>query len=122
MGQRNILASFRTVDQAQRAKEFLVQNGFDIVQIDNISPYPGEGTDQFMNPITGKIESLVNLTLAGNPDSKNADILIAAAPEASGMADGSGMEKNQNVLLTVVTDDEHGESAENIIKKYGGSF
>ncbi|MBO8172146.1 MAG: hypothetical protein H0Z33_09650 [Bacillaceae bacterium] len=128
MSERHLLASFRSVDHAIQAERALQNEGFHEVQVDRVSPYPGEGTQELRNPITGNISSLADLTLDADITNKSAGILTAADVSASGMADGFNMDQGneqdagRNILLTVVTSQKRAEEAENIIKKYGGEI
>jgi len=124
MAERNLLAGFISFDDAQAAEKALKQAGFTEIQVDDVSPYPGEGVQQVMNPITGNIPSLGHMTLDADFSSKSASILAATDVSASGMSDGDGMmpEVNQGVLLTAVVPAEKADQAEKIIKEYGGNI
>ncbi|RKD22896.1 hypothetical protein BEP19_11715 [Ammoniphilus oxalaticus] len=124
MAKKNFLAGFVSIDDAQAAEQALNEAGFTITQVDQISPYPGEGPQQVMNPLTGNIPSLGYLTLDAEFNSKSAAILAATDVSASGMSDGDGMmpEVNQGVLLTAVVPADQAEQAEQIIKQYGGNI
>lgn len=128
MEQRNFLASFETMAQAKKAALALHNSGFTDVQTDYVHPYPGEGVDQLMNPITGNIPSLSHLTLDATPTDRSAGILISADNAASGMSDdydtsdGQRPDVARNVLLTVVTTEKRAKEAERIIKQYGGEL
>lgn len=124
MKERNLLAGFVSVDDAQKAEQALRQAGFTETQVDTVSPYPGEGVQQRMNPLTGNIPGLGHMTLDADFGSKSASILAAADVSASGMSDGDGImpEVNQGVLLTAVVSAERADQAEQIIKQYGGNI
>lgn len=126
MSQQNLLFYFKSVDDAKQAEQALHDAGFTEVQVDEISAYPGEGVQERMNPITGNIPSLADLTLAADISRKSAGILTTSDVNASGMSDGFNMnegheqEAGRNVLVTVVTSEERGDEARGILKKYGG--
>ncbi len=124
MKERNLLAGFVSVDDAQKAEQALKQAGFTETQVDTVSPYPGEGVQQRMNPITGNIPGLADMTLDADFDSKSASILAAVDISASGISDGDGMmpEVNQGVLLTAVVPADQADQAEQLIKQYGGNI
>lgn len=124
MKERNLLASFVSVDDAQEAEKALNQAGFSITQVDSIRFYPGEGPRQTMNPLTGDFPGLGYLTLDADFNSVSAGILAATDPSASGMSDGDGMmpEANRNVLLTAVVPEEQAEQAIEMIRQYGGEI
>ena len=74
-----------------------------------------------MNPITVEIPSLGNLTLAGDfPSGRDASVLAAVDPDASGMADRGDDNMNRSVLLTAVVPEERGDEATEIIRSFGG--
>lgn len=118
--ERAILAGFHTVDAAEQAAQLLQQAGFKTVQVDQVGEYPGDGVEQRINPISGQIPSLGHLTLdAQFPNDRDASVLAAADPDASGMS-GGGQENSGNILLTAVVPEERGSEAEEIIKQAGG--
>ncbi|MED1799953.1 hypothetical protein [Brevibacillus porteri] len=119
--ERNILAGFQTEDDAQEAEKALRQAGFSIIQIDRIGQFPGDGNEQIMNPISGDFPSLGSLTLAGDfPSGRDASIMAAVDPDASGMADRGDDNLYRSVLLTAVVPEEQGDLAIEIIRSYGG--
>lgn len=122
MSQRNILAAFSSFEKAKDAEKALNEAGFTDTQVDRISPYPGEGPQEVQNPISGQIDSLSDLTLAADTDNRSAGILNAASEDASGLSDGNPFDKEQNILLTVVTDDQHIATAKQMIQQYGGEI
>ncbi|USG65772.1 hypothetical protein NDK47_27365 [Brevibacillus ruminantium] len=120
MKERNILAGFKTVEAAEKAAASLRQAGFETIQIAQIGQYPGDGIQNITNPITGDIPSLASLTEAGDfPSGRDASILAAAGPDASGMAD-RGDERLGSILLTAVVPEERGDEATQIIEAHGG--
>jgi len=117
--EQNILAGFSSEDAAMRAKEALNAAGFTITQIDHIGQFPGDGIEQILNPITGRIPSLGYLTLAGDFSSRDASVLAAADPDASGMSD-RGDDFNTPFLLTAVVLEDRNAEATEIIRSFGG--
>lgn len=115
-----ILASFADPDVAQNAKQDLQNIGISTVQIDRVSTAPGEPTQEYMNPITGNIESLGKLTLGTSFAGRNASVLAATDPAASGMSAGDTV-TGQDILLTVVSPKDKVEQAVQIIKSHGGT-
>ncbi|MFD2368910.1 hypothetical protein ACFSO0_02670 [Brevibacillus sp. GCM10020057] len=121
MKERNILAGFHTIDDATKAADALKQAGFSTVQIDTVGQYPGDGNEAIVNPISGDIPSLGSMTLAGDfPSGRDASVLAAASPDASGMADRGDDDLNRSVLLTAVVPEERGDEATRIIESCGG--
>ena len=119
---RNILASFRTVDEAQKAGQELNALGIEEMQIDRVSLYPGYNLNPYSNPITAHFGSLTDLTLGSGFSNKSAEILAAADVSAHGLSDGGDMDIDRNVLLTVVTNETLAEQAEQVIRKYNGIY
>ncbi|MBP1932311.1 hypothetical protein [Ammoniphilus resinae] len=124
MKERNFFAGFASIDDAQAAEKALRQAGFEAIQVDQISPYPGEGIQEVMNPLTSNFSGLSHMTLDGEFSSKSASILAATDVSASGMSDGDGMmpEVHNGVLLTAVVPEDQAEQAEQIIQQYGGNM
>lgn len=124
MKERNFFAGFASIDDAKQAEQALHDTGFETTQVDMISPYPGEGPQRRMNPITGNVPSLAALTLDADITNKSAAILTATDVSASGMSDGDGMmpEVNQSVLLTAVVPEDQAKMAEKIIQEHGGNM
>lgn len=121
MKERNILAGFHNEEEAAKAADALRKAGFTTVQIDRIGQFPGDGNEKIMNPITGEIPSLGTMTLAGDfPNGRDASVLAAASPDASGMADRGDDNLNRSVLLTAVVPEERGDEATEIIRSFGG--
>lgn len=121
MKERNILSGFHNEEDAAKAAEALRQAGFSTVQIDRVGQFPGDGNESIMNPISGEIPSLGSMTLAGDfPSGRDASILAAASPDASGMADRGDDNLNRSVLLTAVVPEERGDEATQIITACGG--
>jgi hypothetical protein len=119
--ERSILASFRKLDQAQQAVKALKQAGIETTQIDHVSPYAGKPNEEIRNPITSNFSGLPEMVL-GSDGGATEDILLAADESASGMADGTYQEIDQNILLTVVTDAAHLHRAQQIVEQHGGQF
>ncbi|GBF11530.1 hypothetical protein [Tepidibacillus sp. HK-1] len=119
MNQRNILAYFRSVEDAQKAASELQQYNSIETQVDRIAFYPGDQLNDQVNPITSRFDSLTDLTL-GSLVNDNAEVLAAADVSASGMADGNRTAIPPNILLTVVMNEDQAPQVENIIKKYNG--
>lgn len=120
MKEQNILSGFSTEEAASHAKKALLEAGFSIVQIDHVGQLPGSGVDSILNPITGEFSSLASLTLSGDfPSGRDASVLAAADPDASGMAD-SGDDPFTPFLLTAVVPEDRNAEATEIIRSFGG--
>jgi len=119
--ERNILAGFQTIEDAEKAAKKLKSAGFQTVQIDTVGQFPGDGIEQVNNPMTGEVPSLGYLTLAADfPNGRDASVLAAASPNASGMADRDNDNLNSNVLLTAVVPENRGDEAVSLIRSCGG--
>jgi hypothetical protein len=121
MGEKNILAYFKTPEAAEGAKKKLQALRPVDISIDRFSKYPGDGSDQVMNPLSGDVPSLGYLTLNADFSNKSAAIMAAADPSASGLSDGGQDEiSGRDILLTAVVDEAVHEKALKIIKDAGG--
>lgn len=123
MGERSILSSFLSEEDANRAAEQVQGLGIDVVQVAPLHALAVSGGDEPKRkafPITGRIPSLASLTLHTTPDSRDAGVLLGANPIASGMSDGEDVVTGRNYLLTVVCDDSLVDTAVNIIKACNG--
>lgn len=121
MSEKNILAYFKSPEEAEGAAAKLKALRASALQIDRISPHPGEGIDEIMNPITGNITSLATLTQGADISSRDAGILLAADPVSSGMSDGGGhFVTGRDILLTAVVDESVHEQALRVIEESGG--
>ncbi|MGF7088450.1 uroporphyrinogen-III synthase [Kroppenstedtia sanguinis] len=118
MGERSVIAFFRTEEQAHKAVQRLKAEGFDTVDLSRFSLSPREDGSDLDNPIAEPISSLSTIT--GAPvTGRDAGILKAADPHASGMADASDEWGVEDLSVTVVTDEEHFEKAEQILEQMG---
>ncbi|UOF89773.1 hypothetical protein LSG31_18140 [Fodinisporobacter ferrooxydans] len=124
--ERAILSWFKSRSEAEKAVRALQGIGVETTQVAETSAYSHvEETDHLMNPITGHIPSLNSLTFGYMPTSRDAAILNAVKPDASGMTDGMdefgpNSLTSYNYLLTVVTKDSLVEKSVDIIKQQGG--
>ncbi|MEA4901078.1 hypothetical protein [Desulfitobacterium sp.] len=93
--------------------------GISNVKIDRIHQYVQDPTDQLMNPITGQVGSISDLTLGDI--SGNASPLTAASTSASGMSDGGGSHvTGRDILLAAIVDESQFESLREEIRSNGG--
>lgn len=123
MKEKSILAYFKTPEQAKKAIKQLESLGVVQSDIDRFSKYPGEGYQEFTNPITGKIPSLAKMTLDSDVGGHNAGILAASDVSASGLSDGGqGGPTGHDILLTVVVDEEKFHQALDIVQSSGAKL
>ncbi len=119
--EKNILAYFKSPEEAEGAAKKLEALRAAAVSIDRVDRYPGEGNESIMNPITGNFTGLGQLSLGGDFTSNDAEILAAADVSASGMSDGGqGGPTGRDVLLTAVVDESVHHQAMDVIKQSGG--
>lgn len=122
MAEKNILAYFKTPEEAEQVGKQLASMGITEYKIDRISKYPDDGVEEFTNPITSKISSLADLTSDTDISGRNAGILAAADIDASGMSDGGQEITGRDVLLTAVVDDTIYEQALQAVENAGGQI
>lgn len=119
MKERGILAYFRTEEQAKEAAEELKRRGVEMVQVDRFSVVPPTQERDLDNPISEPISSLAQSVMSANISSPDAGVLAAAHPSASGMADGSGWETDEDVLVTAVVDESRLEEMRALLESMG---
>lgn len=118
--ERTILAYFPTRGKALAAVKALKAEGFETLQLDRVSQYPGDGTDVRRNPLTGEIPGLAELTLGAEGVGRDAAVLLSADPSASGMATDTSVTELP-YLVTVVCPDERSHLAVRLLEENGGS-
>jgi hypothetical protein len=121
MAEKNILAYFKSPEEAKSAAFKLQAMRAIDLQIDRISRYVGDPVDEMMNPITGNITGLGGLVMDADETNRSAGILMAADPSASGLSDG-GQDgpTGRDILLTAVVDEEIHHKALRVIAENGG--
>lgn len=121
MAEKNILAYFKSPEEAEGVAKKLQALRVADLSIDRFSAYPGGELNDTMHPLTGDIVSLTSMTQNASLTNRSAGILGAADPSASGMSDGrqDGLE-GRDILLTVVLDENMFDQAMNIIEDAGG--
>jgi hypothetical protein len=119
MAEQAILATFKSPEEAEHAAKKLKSIGIQTIRIDRVSLYPGEPTDELVNPLTGNLPSLGHLTLGTDFDGRNASVLAAADPSASGQS--GELVSGEDILLTVVCPKDQVEKAVRIMKDAGGN-
>jgi len=121
--EKNILAYFKSPEEAQSAANKLYALRAVDVSIDRFSKNPGDGIDHRMNPISGDFPSLTSLTSDADVSGRNPGILLAADIDASGMSDGGqGGPTGRDILLTAVVDEQVHHQAMRIIEQAGGQI
>lgn len=122
MKERNILAGFHTEENANKAANALKKAGFETIQVEQLGKFPGEGPQVITNPISGEIPTLGHLTLGAAffQAGRDASVMAAADPAASGMSDGGPDTIGPSFLLTAVVPENRGDEAVQLIRSFGG--
>lgn len=121
MSEKNILAYFKSQDDAKSAESKIKALRAIDTSVDTVSRFPGDGVDRVMNPITGDFPGLGYLTQDADFTNKSAAILAAADVTASGMSDSDQHAvTGRNYLLTVVIDEQYYDQALEVIEDAGG--
>jgi len=124
-GERAILASFASSNDAERATRALRQAGFRTVQLDRISRYTPRSDAEFNNPLAGRARTQTGLSLAsadlarmGERDDRT---LLGADPAVSGYGLlNYGVAGGEAFLVTVVAPEAGIERALEILRQHGG--
>lgn len=120
MAEKNILAYFKSPEQAEGVARKLSALRVEEISIDRFSRYAGEGYNP-MNPVTGNISSLAAVTQDASMTNQSAGILAAADPAASGLSHGGqGGPTGHDILLTAVVNESIHHQALRIIEEAGG--
>lgn len=121
MAEKNILAYFKSPEQAEKALEQLKPLKLIDSSINRFDGYPGDGSDRILNPITSDFPGLGYLTLGGDFPDRDAAILAATSVDASGMSAGAEKDETagRDILLTVVIEEDDFAKAMAIIEKAG---
>lgn len=121
MAEKNIIAFFKSRDEAEQAlKQIEASGGVVDSSITNVDGYPGDGVDESFNPLTGDFPGLGFLTLGGDFQ-KDAGVLAATSVSASGFSSGGPENKvtGYNFCLTVVMDEQSFHQALQIVESAG---
>ncbi|CAM4379706.1 hypothetical protein [Paenibacillus tarimensis] len=122
MKEKNLLAYFKSMEEAQAAMQQIKQLNLTDSSIRRVDGYPGDGNERIMNPITSDFHSLGYLTLDAEITDHNAGILSAASVSASGFSSGGPDNRvtGRDVLLTAVMDANDYEKAVRAAEEHGG--
>lgn len=111
MTEKNILAYFKSPEEAQGAARKLEALRVQDISIDRFSRYGGGTT----------VTAVAGLVMNADLSHQSADIMAEADPAESGMSDGGqGGPTGRDILLTVVVDEEHHHQAMRIVEDAGG--
>lgn len=118
---KNILAYFKSPDEAEEVLHKLQALRVVDARIDRIARYPGDAPEVPSNPSQGHMTGLPGLTQGSMESNPSAGVLIAADPAASGMSDGgAGGVTGRDILLTAVVDESVHHKALRIVEEAGG--
>lgn len=120
MKEKGIIAYFRTEKGAQKAVRELKERGFETVRMDHFSQFPGENVADLDNPISESPSSLAGMTMGAAISSRDAGVLVAAHPDASGMSGADDLDAPEDVIVTVVTEESREEEARSLLEQAGG--
>jgi hypothetical protein len=121
-GERSIIAGFRRMDEAEKARNELKQLGLEAIRIDRVSLFPVRQFEKRNeNAITGDFPGLANGIFDTAMD-QDSSILASVQPSASGLSDGNDEEIGRDVVLTVVTNEKLYSQAAEIIQRHDGVF
>lgn len=119
--EKNILAYFKTPDEAEEVLHKLQALRVIDARIDRIARYPGDSPAVPRNPSQGQMTGLAGLTQGATESNDSVGILIAADPAASGMSDGGGGGvTGRDILLTAVVDESVHHKALRLVEEAGG--
>lgn len=120
MAEKNILAFFKSTEEAKNVAHQMKKLGVTDLQIDRFSNYPLGSADQLTNPVNGSTSSQAQLTL-GAGGGKDTGILVSADVSASGMSDG-GQDSitGRDVLIAAIVDEAVFDQSIQLIKDAGG--
>ncbi|MBP1999147.1 hypothetical protein J2Z69_000166 [Paenibacillus shirakamiensis] len=120
MGEKNILAYFKSPEEAEEAAHKLQAIRVEEISIDRFGKYPGRGYSP-VNMLAGSFTSLAAITQDAGLFDASSSIMAAADPAASGMSDGgAGGPTGRDILLTVIVGEETHHQALRIIEDAGG--
>ncbi|MDQ7095703.1 hypothetical protein REC12_19110 [Desulfosporosinus sp. PR] len=120
MAEKNILAFFKTSEEAKKAAEQLKGLGVTDIQVDRFSKYPHGSADFVNDPTTGDNLSQAALTL-GASSNRDTGVLASADVSASGMSDGGqDSVSGRDMLIAAIVDEAQFDRAIQFVKDNGG--
>ncbi|MDR3541327.1 MAG: hypothetical protein P4L69_10235 [Desulfosporosinus sp.] len=120
MTEKNILAYFKSPEEANKAAEKLKSLGVMDIRIDRFSKYPLGSADQFTNVLTGDSSSQATLTLGANAG-RDTGILTSTDVSASGMSDaGQDPITGSDILLATTVDESIFDQTRQLIREGNG--
>ncbi|WP_309472254.1 hypothetical protein [Paenibacillus sp. YN15] len=121
--EKNVLAYFKTQEEAREVLMKLQVLRVAEARIDRVTRYPQESREIQINPITGNVTSLAELTQDAVGGTHEAGVLMAADPAASGMSlggGGGGGVTGRDILLTAIVDESIHPQVLHLVEQTGG--
>lgn len=120
MAEKNILAYFRSPEEAENAARKLQSIRVESVSIDRFSKYGGNSYG-YSNLIGDTMRGLGYASYSGFFGIASEGVLSSADPSSSGMSHGgAGGPTGYDILLTVIVDESIHHQALRIIEEAGG--
>jgi len=121
LAERNVLAYFRSEEEAKAALAGMSHLRIADSSIRRVDRYPGGGMHDIMNPLSSDFPGLGYLVYGTDFTNSSASILAAADVSASGLSSGGPDNRvtGRDVLLTVVVDEQDYEQAVRIAMDAG---
>ncbi|MBC2722553.1 hypothetical protein [Desulfosporosinus sp.] len=120
MAEKNIIAYFKSPEEANKVADQMKSLGVEDIQIDRFGKYPLGSADQLSSPGTGELSSQATLTL-GASEGRDTGILASADVSASGMSDGGENPiSGRDIVLAAIVDQSVFDKAKQFIKDADG--
>ncbi|AET66560.1 hypothetical protein Desor_0880 [Desulfosporosinus orientis DSM 765] len=121
MGEKNIIAYFKSPEDARKVQEQIKSLGVNDIQIDRFHKYPLGSADQLSSPGTAEMTSQATLTL-GASEGRDTGVLASADVSASGMSDGDQNPiSGRDIVLAAIVDESVFDQAIQFVKDGDGS-
>ncbi|MDF2937048.1 MAG: hypothetical protein K0Q90_2421 [Paenibacillaceae bacterium] len=119
--EKNVLAYFKTQEEAREVLMKLQVLRVAEARIDRVTKYPQESREIQINPVTGNVAGLAELTQDAIGDTHEAGVLMASDPAANGMSmGGSGGVTGRDILLTAIVEDSIHPQVLHLVEQAGG--
>lgn len=120
MGEKNIIAYFKSPEEANKVADMIKGLGVTEIEVDRFGKYPLGSADHLMSPTSGQIASQATLTL-GASGGRDTGILASADVSASGMSDGGDNPiTGRDIVLAAIVDETIFDKAIQFVKDADG--
>ncbi|MDP4160186.1 MAG: hypothetical protein Q8911_10570 [Bacillota bacterium] len=117
---KNILAYFKSPEEANKVREKLKDLGVNDIQVERFTKYSLGSADHFMSPLMDDTSSQSALTLGANAG-RDTGILISTDVCASGMSDGGNNPiTGRDILLGTVVNESIFDKVRQLIREGNG--